>query len=174
MHGRNGFPDVIQTLAKVIRNMSQLPAGTALDMNNITMRIALDITGLVGFAKDFETCNTFKDADTDELFNIVKISKPGDPDLWLRMGGFVILGLVNGALYIAGVHCFAVMKPAFTVTPWCAQEHPTACCGHQILDIGAEASLCMTLQHSGSCTAGPPTRRASTYHGLGMLGRLSA
>ena len=76
LHGRNGFPDVIQTLAKVIRNMSQLPAGTQLDMNNITMRIALDITGLVGFAKDFETCNTFKDADTDELFNIVKISEP--------------------------------------------------------------------------------------------------
>lgn len=56
--------------------MSELPAGTQLDMNNITLRIALDITGLVGFAKDFETCNTFKDADTDELFNIIKISEP--------------------------------------------------------------------------------------------------
>ena len=54
--------------------MNKLPSGTELDMNNVTLRISLDVTGLVGFAKDFQTCDTFMDAGTDELFEIIKIS----------------------------------------------------------------------------------------------------
>ena len=72
---RNGFPDVIKILTKVIDNMSKLPPGTELDMNNVTLRISLDVTGLVGFAKDFQTCDTFMDAGTDELFDIIKVSE---------------------------------------------------------------------------------------------------
>lgn len=72
---RNGFPDVIKILTKVINNMTRLPPGSELDMNNVTLRISLDVTGLVGFAKDFQTCDTFMDAGTDELFGIIKVSK---------------------------------------------------------------------------------------------------
>ena len=55
--------------------MSKLQPGTELDMNNVTLRISLDVTGLVGFAKDFQTCDTFMDAGTDELFEIIKLSE---------------------------------------------------------------------------------------------------
>ena len=65
---------MIKILTKVIGNMNKLPSGTELDMNNVTLRISLDVTGLVGFAKDFQTCDTFMDAGTDELFEIIKIS----------------------------------------------------------------------------------------------------
>ena len=44
-------------------------------MNNVTLRISLDVTGIVGFAKDFKTCSSFKDAGTDELFTIIQKSK---------------------------------------------------------------------------------------------------
>ncbi|CAL5223031.1 g5486 [Coccomyxa viridis] len=71
---KNGFPDVIKILTKVIANMSKLQPGTELDMNNVTLRISLDVTGLVGFAKDFQTCDTFMDAGTDELFEIIKLT----------------------------------------------------------------------------------------------------
>ena len=43
-----------------------------LDINNVTMRFAMDVTGLVGFAKDYETCSTFDDACTDDLFDILR------------------------------------------------------------------------------------------------------
>ena len=65
---------MIKILTKVIGNLNKLSPGTELDMNNVTLRISLDVTGLVGFAKDFQTCDTFKDAGTDELFGIIKLS----------------------------------------------------------------------------------------------------
>ena len=77
---RRGFPDVIAILNKVIANMANMPPGTELDMNNVTLRIALDVTGLVGFAKDFQTCASFKDSGTDELFTIIqKSGSQGQP-----------------------------------------------------------------------------------------------
>ena len=66
---------MIKILTKVIGNLNKLPPGSELDMNNVTLRISLDVTGLVGFAKDFQTCDTFMDAGTDELFGIIKLSE---------------------------------------------------------------------------------------------------
>ena len=62
-------------LDKAIGNMAGMPSGAELDMNNVTLRISLDVTGIVGFAKDFRTCASFKDAGTDELFTIIQKSK---------------------------------------------------------------------------------------------------
>ena len=67
---------MIKILTKVISNMNKLPPGSELDMNNVTLRISLDVTGVVGFAKDFQTCDTFMDVGTDELFEIIKASEP--------------------------------------------------------------------------------------------------
>ena len=61
-------------LDKVIGNMAGMAPGAELDMNNVTLRISLDVTGIVGFAKDFRTCASFKDAGTDELFTIIQKS----------------------------------------------------------------------------------------------------
>lgn len=72
---RRGFPDVIRILDRVVANMAGVPPGTELDMNNVTLRISLDVTGMVGFAKDFHTCSSFKDAGTDELFAIIQKSE---------------------------------------------------------------------------------------------------
>ena len=52
--------------------MVAMPPGAEVDMNNVTLRISLDVTGLVGFAKDFETCASFSDSGTDELFTIIQ------------------------------------------------------------------------------------------------------
>ena len=71
---RRGFPDVIAILDRVVANMAGMPPGTELDMNNVTLRIALDVTGMVGFAKDFRTCASFQDSGTDELFTIIQKS----------------------------------------------------------------------------------------------------
>ena len=62
-------------LDKVIDNMAGMPPGAELDMNNVTLRISLDVTGIIGFAKDFRTCSSFKDAGTDELFTIIQKSE---------------------------------------------------------------------------------------------------
>ncbi len=55
--------------------MVAMPPGAEVDMNNVTLRISLDVTGLVGFAKDFETCASFSDSGTDELFTIIQKSE---------------------------------------------------------------------------------------------------
>ncbi len=65
--------------------MAALPSGTELDMNNVTLRIALDVTGMVGFAKDFRTCASFKDSGTDELFTIIQKSGCPGPSLDLML-----------------------------------------------------------------------------------------
>ena len=55
--------------------MAAMPPGAEVDMNNVTLRISLDVTGLVGFAKDFQTCASFSDSGTDELFTIIQKSE---------------------------------------------------------------------------------------------------
>ena len=64
-------------LDRALGNMAGMAPGAELDMNNVTLRISLDVTGIVGFAKDFRTCASFKDAGTDELFTIIQ--KSGQP-----------------------------------------------------------------------------------------------
>ena len=70
--GRNGFSDVLRILDQVISNLRQLAPHDDVDINNVTLRYALDVTGLVGFAKDFGTARSFSDAGTDELFTIIQ------------------------------------------------------------------------------------------------------
>ena len=73
IHGcRNGFPGVLQMAHQVVDHLKRLGPEAAVDINNITMRYSMDVTGLVGFAKDFGTCRTFDDAKTDELFDILR------------------------------------------------------------------------------------------------------
>jgi hypothetical protein len=42
------------------------------DMNNIFMRYAMDVTGLVGFGKDFRVTGSVDDHKTDELFEVLR------------------------------------------------------------------------------------------------------
>jgi hypothetical protein len=55
--------------------MVAMPPGAEVDMNNVTLRISLDVTGLVGFGKDFKTCASFSDSGTDQLFTIIQKSE---------------------------------------------------------------------------------------------------
>lgn len=71
---RNGFPEVVRILDQVVGNLGALAPGEEVDVNNVTLRLALDITGLVGFAKDFGTTRSFSDSGTDELFFILQSS----------------------------------------------------------------------------------------------------
>lgn len=58
----------------------QLGPEADIDINNVTMRFAMDVTGLVGFGKDYKTCRTFNDADTDDLFDILRKCELPLPD----------------------------------------------------------------------------------------------
>lgn len=42
---RKGFPAVVRILDDTIANMAALAPGSELDINNVTMRLAMDITG---------------------------------------------------------------------------------------------------------------------------------
>ena len=111
---RNGFPDVIKILTKVIGNMNKLPPGSELDMNNVTLRISLDVTGLVGFAKDYQTCGTFMDVGTDELFDIIKASE--SPQCPLQLTRHIWLQLVGLAQkFLAAVAVAASTGSVFLV-----------------------------------------------------------
>ena len=57
---------------QLVHHIKQLGPNGDFDINNLTMRYSMDVTGLVGFAKDFGTCRTFDDASTDELFDILR------------------------------------------------------------------------------------------------------
>ncbi|BDA50154.1 Cytochrome P450 3A13 [Coccomyxa sp. Obi] len=69
---KNGFPDVVKILDQIVDNMLKLAPGEELDINNVTLRFAMDVTGLVGFAKDYGTTRSFSDTGTDELFYILQ------------------------------------------------------------------------------------------------------
>lgn len=60
---------------QLVRNLQAAGSHIDIDINNVTMRYAMDVTGLVGFAKDFGTCKTFNDASTDEIFDLLREGK---------------------------------------------------------------------------------------------------
>lgn len=73
---RNGFPSVQKVLDQVLGNMrATLAPGHEIDINNVALRLTLDINGLVGFATDFGTTRSFNDTDSDELFFILTSCK---------------------------------------------------------------------------------------------------
>lgn len=58
------------------------------DMNNMFMRYAMDVTGLVGFAKDFKVTCTLSDSKTDSLFENLRTGGspvPGPPCSPIRL-----------------------------------------------------------------------------------------
>lgn len=68
---------------EVTEGFLQAGPDTDIDINNVTMRFAMDVTGLVGFGKDYKTCHTFNDAGTDELFDILRQCKASSSPLTL-------------------------------------------------------------------------------------------
>ena len=150
--------------------MSRLPPGTELDMNNVTLRISLDVTGLVGFAKDFQTCDTFMDAGTDELFEIIKLSeslsrpcpsrslRPAPPDEVCR-----------DVLIVAAASVSIGPNVSVSYTP-----QKIACSEPDTLQAShcCQLTLGLYTQLSGSCTAAQATPQGSS--GSTASGRQSA
>lgn len=42
---RNGFPGAVRVLDAVVAKMAAMPLGSEIDVNNVTLRLSLDITG---------------------------------------------------------------------------------------------------------------------------------
>ncbi|CAL8465333.1 g4868 [Coccomyxa elongata] len=71
---RDAFPAILKVLEQVISNVTAAGPGCEVDVNNLAMRFAMDVTGIFIFAKDFGTARSFNDSNTDELFVIMKHS----------------------------------------------------------------------------------------------------
>lgn len=72
---RDAFPAILKVLEQVISNVTAAGPGCEVDVNNLAMRFAMDVTGIFIFAKDFGTARSFNDSNTDELFVIMKHCK---------------------------------------------------------------------------------------------------
>ena len=64
--------DVVKIMDRVCVQMASNGEEQALDLNNVTLRISMDVTGIVGFNKDFQTTNNFHDAETDATIENLK------------------------------------------------------------------------------------------------------
>jgi hypothetical protein len=95
---------VVKILDQIVANILALPPEEELDVNNVTLRLALDITGLVGFAKDFGTTRSFSDAGTDELFYILQSSALQRLQL---LNGWGLAGLYH--FLMTALHCDGTM-----------------------------------------------------------------
>ena len=73
---RNGFPGIVALADRMGRGLAGAGAGSPIDMNNVFMRYAMDITGVVGFAKDFRATASVgahcADPATDSLFECLR------------------------------------------------------------------------------------------------------
>ena len=69
---RDAFPAILKVLEQVISNVTAAGPECEVDVNNLAMRFAMDVTGIFIFAKDFGTARSFNDSNTDELFVIMK------------------------------------------------------------------------------------------------------
>ena len=74
---RNGFPGIVALADRVGRGLATNGADAPIDMNNVFMRYAMDITGVVGFAKDFAATSSVgagpcADPGTDSLFECLR------------------------------------------------------------------------------------------------------
>ena len=178
---RRGFPGVLRVLDKVIDNMAGMPPGAELDMNNVTLRISLDVTGIVGFAKDFRTCASFKDAGTDELFTIIQKSEQPlvsesqcvssareIPDLQQPFHNLKFSQHILGLLY-------APQLPHHWSEHFRSPHISVLQC-HSVLQIRSRRCqpFRMLLQRSGSCTAGRATLRGRTCCGSPRCARRGA
>ena len=69
---RHGMGDVVKIMDRVCEQLSLLGGEEALDVNNVTLRISMDVTGIVGFNKDFKTTEDFHDIKTDATIENLK------------------------------------------------------------------------------------------------------
>ena len=69
---RHGMADVVKIMNRVCEQLSLLGEEEALDVNNVTLRISMDVTGIVGFNKDFKTTEDFHDIKTDATIENLK------------------------------------------------------------------------------------------------------
>jgi cytochrome P450 len=73
---RNGFPGIVALAERVGRGLAANGAASPIDVNNVFMRYAMDITGVVGFGKDFGAtaalASASPDPATDSLFECLR------------------------------------------------------------------------------------------------------
>jgi hypothetical protein len=69
---RNGFPGILKKSMQVAESFKRLGPEADIDINNVMMRFTMDVTGLVGFAKDYQTCVNIYDAKTDDFFEVLR------------------------------------------------------------------------------------------------------
>jgi fatty acid synthase len=67
-----GFPGIVSIADRLAASLTAAGPCTDVDVNNMFMRYAMDITGVVGFAKDFGTTGALVDAETDSLFDTLR------------------------------------------------------------------------------------------------------
>ena len=58
LHDRKGFPGAVKVLDNIVTNMAALPGGAEVDINNVTLRLALDITGRRAWPLPLQTVRT--------------------------------------------------------------------------------------------------------------------
>lgn len=67
-----GFPGIVALADRVAACLAAAGPDADVDVNNMYMRFAMDITGVVGFAKDFGVTASLADSDTDSLFDVLR------------------------------------------------------------------------------------------------------
>jgi len=67
-----GFPGIVALADRLAAALTAAGPTADVDVNNMYMRFAMDITGVVGFAKDFGTTASLADASTDSLFDVLR------------------------------------------------------------------------------------------------------
>jgi fatty acid synthase len=108
---RGGFPGVVALADRVGRGLAANGAEAPMDVNNVFMRYAMDITGVVGFGKDFGATAALAaaaaDPATDSLFECLR---DGMLELY-RSATNPAQGLMFwNADHRAGVRAFATFK----------------------------------------------------------------
>ena len=69
---RHGMGDVVKIMDRVCDQMASNGEEKPLDLNNVTLRISMDVTGIVGFNKDFHTTTNLHDAETEATIENLK------------------------------------------------------------------------------------------------------
>ena len=78
MHYRKGFGHVVQVNKQLI-NVLEAKNGAAVDLDNATLCVTLDVIGRVGFGKDFEATRDLSDGRANFAFDMMAAGKPVPP-----------------------------------------------------------------------------------------------
>ena len=69
--GRRAMPSIHAILDTVLEGLARTK-GTDVDVNNVALRYAMDVTGMVCFGAAFGTAATFDDSHTNDLFAVLR------------------------------------------------------------------------------------------------------